>query len=258
MERLGLALADCAVRNPKLVYGRITGWGQSGPLAQATGHDLNYVAPTGLLSLSTHPGERPTVLGDAGGALGLAFGIACALIDARTSGRGRVVDGAIVDVVAMLDSIAQWVRGGGQIDGPEPSPFHDSPFYDVYACADGGSITVAALEPRFYALLLCKLGLSDVSPAQQYDKAAWPALKARFALQVPAPCPLVRIARRQRRLLRAGAEHGRSSSAPAQRRARHLPPGWRYQRPGRGRGAALSARCQRAERSSSPRPMHGA
>ena len=184
MERLGLGPADCAARNPRLVYGRMTGWGQSGPLAQAAGHDLNYVALTGLLSLSAHSGERPivppTVVGDASGALGLAFGIVCALLEARTSGRGRVVDGAIVDVLAMLGSIAQWIRAGGQIDGPQPSPFHDSPFYDIYACADGGFITLGALEPQFYALLLDKLGLTDVDPAGQYDKAAWPALKARF------------------------------------------------------------------------------
>lgn len=184
MERLGLGPADCGARNPKLVYGRMTGWGQSGPLAQAAGHDLNYVALTGLLSLSAHRGERPmvppTVVGDASGALGLAFGIACALLEARASGHGRVVDGAIVDVLAMLGGIAQWVRSSGQIDGPQPSPFHDSPFYDVYTCADGGFITLGALEPQFYALLLDKLGLTDVDPARQYDKAAWPALKTRF------------------------------------------------------------------------------
>ena len=160
MERLGLGPADCAARNPKLVYGRMTGWGQTGPLAQTAGHDLNYVALTGLLSLSAHRGERPivppTVVGDASGALGLAFGIACALVEARSSGRGRVVDGAIVDVLAMMGSIAQWVRGSGELDGPEPSPFHDSPFYDVYACADGGFITLGALEPQFYKLLLDK------------------------------------------------------------------------------------------------------
>jgi alpha-methylacyl-CoA racemase len=184
MERLGLGPGDCAARNPRLVYGRMTGWGQSGPLAQAAGHDLNYVALTGLLSLSAHRGERPivppTVVGDAAGALGLAFGMACALLDVRSSGRGRVVDGAIVDVLAMLGSIAQSVRASGQLDGPEPSPFHDSPFYDVYACADGGFVTLGALEPQFYAQLLDKLGLSDVDPAAQYDKSAWPRLKERF------------------------------------------------------------------------------
>lgn len=184
MERLGLGPADCAARNPRLVYGRMTGWGQSGPLAQAAGHDLNYVALTGILSLSARPGELPmippTVVGDAGGALGLAFGMVCALLDARASGRGRVVDGAIVDMVSMLGSIALWVRNNGQLDGPDPSPFHQSPFYDVYGCADGGFITIGALEPQFYALLLAKLGLSDVDPARQYDHAGWPELKARF------------------------------------------------------------------------------
>lgn len=184
MERLGLGPGDCAARNPRLVYGRMTGWGQSGPLAQAAGHDLNYVALTGLLSLSAHRGERPivppTVLGDAGGALGLAFGIACALLDARNTGKGRVVDSAIVDVVAMLGSIAQWVRGSGQLDGAAPSPFHDSPFYDVYACAGGDFITLGALEPQFYALLLEKLELTDVDPQKQYAHAEWPALKARL------------------------------------------------------------------------------
>ena len=189
MERLGFGPAECAARNPRLVYGRMTGWGQDGPLAQAAGHDLNYVALTGLLSLSAHKGQAPivppTVLGDAAGALGMAFGVACALVDARgngsSSGRGRIVDAAIVDIVAMLGTLVHWIRANGQIDGAQPSPFHDSPFYDVYACADGGFISLGAIEPPFYALLLSKLGLADVDPAGQYDTAAWPALKARIA-----------------------------------------------------------------------------
>jgi alpha-methylacyl-CoA racemase len=185
MERLGLGPTDCAARNPRLVYGRMTGWGQRGPLAQAAGHDLNYVALTGLLSLSAHRGERPivppTVLGDAAGALGLAFGMVCAILEARRSNCGRVVDGAIVDVVAMLGGIAQWVRANGQLDGAGASPFHDSPFYDVYACADGGFITIGALEPQFYSLLLEKLRIADVDPAAQYDRAGWPALKERLS-----------------------------------------------------------------------------
>lgn len=185
MERLGLGPADCAARNPRLVYGRMTGWGQDGPLAQAAGHDLNYVALTGLLSLAGRPGALPilpaTVVGDATGALGLAFGIACALIDARATSRGRVVDAAIVDIVAMLGTLVQWIRAAGQIDNPAlASPFHDSPFYDVYACADGGQITIGALEPQFHALLLSRLGLSDVNPGAQYDRAQWPALKAQL------------------------------------------------------------------------------
>lgn len=184
MEKLGLGPADCAARNPRLVYGRMTGWGQDGPLSQAAGHDLNYVALTGLLSLAARAGQAPivppTVMGDAAGALGLAFGIACALLDARSSGQGRVVDGAIVDVLAMLGTLVQWIRSAGQLDAPRPSPFHDSPFYDVYACADGGFITIGALEPQFYALLLQKLGFDDVDPQTQYRIEDWPALKARM------------------------------------------------------------------------------
>ena len=184
MERLGLGPAPCLKRNPRLVYGRMTGWGQSGPLAHAAGHDLNYLALTGLLALSARPGERPmappTVLGDASGALGLAFGIVCAVLQARSTGRGTVVDAAITDTVAMLGGIAHWVHASGAIGGPAPSAFHDSPFYDVYECADAQFITLGALEPQFYALLLQKLALHDVDPRGQYDSALWPALKARF------------------------------------------------------------------------------
>ncbi len=184
MERLGLGPAHCAKTNPRIVYGRMTGWGQSGPLAKAAGHDLNYVALTGMLSLSAHRGERPivppTVVGDASGALGLAFGMVCAILEARSSGRGRVVDAAIVDIVAMLGGIAHWIHSNGQLGGDAPSPFHDSPFYDVYRCADGGCITLGALEPQFYALLMDKLGLADVPLGQQYDSRAWPALKERL------------------------------------------------------------------------------
>jgi alpha-methylacyl-CoA racemase len=185
MERLGLGPAACAARNSRLVYGRMTGWGQTGPLAQAAGHDLNYIAVTGLLSLSARSGTAPivppTVLGDAAGALGLCFGVVSAVLDARSSGRGRVVDAAIVDVVAMLGTIVQGIRANGQIDGARPSPFYDSPFYDAYVCADGRFITIAALEPQFYALLLKKLRLDDVDPAAQYDRAQWRSLKTRLA-----------------------------------------------------------------------------
>jgi alpha-methylacyl-CoA racemase len=183
MERLGLGPSEFAERNPKLVYGRMTGWGQHGPLAQAAGHDLNYVALTGMLALSAHRGQKPIVppgvVGDAAGALGLAFGIVSALLGARDGGCGRVVDAAIVDITAMLGAIAQWIAGDAELNGP--APIHDSPFYDVYACADGGHITIGALEPQFYALLLSKLGMTDVDPAAQFDKAAWPSLKARLS-----------------------------------------------------------------------------
>ena len=184
MERLGLGPAECAARNPKLVYGRMTGWGQDGPLAQTAGHDLNYVALTGALSLVEREGAAPivppTLLGDAGGALGLAFGIVSGVLSARATGKGCVVDAAILDMVASLSGIALWARASGMLDAGRPSIFHDSPFYDSYACADGRYVTIGALEPQFYALLLDKLGLADLDPKAQYDTAQWPALKRRF------------------------------------------------------------------------------
>jgi alpha-methylacyl-CoA racemase len=184
MERLGLGPAECARRNPRLVYGRITGWGQDGPLAQVAAHDLNYLALSGVLSLAAHEGQAPmtppTVLGDGGGAIGLAFGIMSAVFAAGRSGKGCVVDCSIVDVVASLSGIALVARASGMLDGGNPTALHGSPFYDVYACADGRYITVGTLEPQFYAALLDKLGLADVDPKAQYDKSAWPALKDRL------------------------------------------------------------------------------
>src|SRR5271165_1298235 len=121
MERLRLGPADCAKRNPRLVYGRMTGWGQDGPLAQAAGHDLNYLALSGVLSLTERPGAQPiappTVLGDAGGALGLAFGIVSGILAASRTGKGAVVDCAIVDIAAALSGIALWARSNGVLDG---------------------------------------------------------------------------------------------------------------------------------------------
>jgi alpha-methylacyl-CoA racemase len=183
MERLGLGPADCARRNPRLVYGRMTGWGQDGPLSRAAGHDLNYLALSGILSLAGRDGQAPipppTVLGDGGGALGLAFGLVAAVFAASRSGKGCVVDCSIVDIAVSLGGIALAARAGGMLDAP--SPFHDSPFYDVYACADGRYVSIGALEPKFYAELLERLGLAEVDPKAQYDRAAWPALKAQLS-----------------------------------------------------------------------------
>ena len=188
MERLGLGPSEFAHAHPALVYARMTGWGQSGPLAHAAGHDVNYVALSGALALSSRPGERPiippTVLGDAGGALAMAFGIVSALLQVRVSGRGCVVDASILDTMASLGGLAQWVAASGGLGGPEPSAFHDSPFYDVYTCSDGLHISLGALEPQFYRLLIEKLGWSDVDPSAQYDKTTWPALKQRLADQI--------------------------------------------------------------------------
>ena len=184
MERLGFGPDECLALNPRLIYGRMTGWGQDGPLAQAAGHDLNYIALSGLLALGrpqdAPPRVPPTLAGDAIGALGLAFGILAAAFEAKSSGRGQVVDAAITDMVATLGSIAHWICAAGELGGAKASVFYDSPFYDVYQCSDGKWISLGALEPQFYALLLAKLGLDDVSAAAQHDISTWPALKARL------------------------------------------------------------------------------
>jgi alpha-methylacyl-CoA racemase len=191
MERLGFGPDAALARQPRLVYGRVTGWGQTGPLAQAAGHDINYVALTGVLSTSSRPGQAPvippTIVGDmAGGAMFLAFGLVCALHETRNSGCGQVVDAAMIDGVAAMSGLVHQMRGNGfWCDEPERNLFaNSSPFYEVFECADGRHITLGAIEPQFYAELLKRLGLADVDPAGQYDHRAWPALKARVAEQI--------------------------------------------------------------------------
>ena len=188
MERLGFGADAVAARNPKLVYGRVTGWGQSGPLAHAAGHDINYVSLSGAMSIASRPGEAPmvpaTLVGDmGGGAMFLAFGIVCALLEARAGGRGQVVDAAMVDGVATLASLVQQRRGARTwSDEPRENFFlGSSPFYDCFECADGRFVSLGAIEPAFYAELLSRLGLDDVDPARQYRTEDWPALRARMA-----------------------------------------------------------------------------
>lgn len=188
MERLGLGPDAVAKENAKLVYGRMTGWGQTGPLAQAAGHDINYVSLTGAMSLSARPGGLPTIpptlIGDAGGgAMFLVTGILAALLEARESGQGQVIDAAIVDGTAALSALIHSMRGvGAWHNMPERNFFsHTSPFYDAFECADGQYVTFGAIEPQFYAELLQRLGLSDVEVARQYDYREWPALKARIS-----------------------------------------------------------------------------
>jgi len=186
MERLGLGPDVCLARNRRLVYGRMTGWGQSGPLAQAAGHDLNYVALVGALDLAPRPRGKPavppTVMGDAGGAVFLAFGIVCGILEARRSGHGQVVDQAMVDAASTLTAIFRATAATGALSNAAgASFFHDSDFYDVYECSDGRHIAIAALERKFYVLLTDKLGLDCGDPATQYDPAFWPARKARLA-----------------------------------------------------------------------------
>lgn len=189
MERLGFSPEEVARRAPRLVFGRVTGWGQTGPLSQAAGHDINYVALTGVMSTSMRPGQAPvlppTIVGDmAGGAMFLLFGLMCAMHEARQSGRGQVVDAAMIDGVAAMSGLMHQMRGamGYWKDDPAQNHFlNTSPFYEAFECADGRYITLGAIEPQFYALQLQKLGLPDVDPRRQYQSADWPELKSRVA-----------------------------------------------------------------------------
>lgn len=191
MERLGLGPERFEASNPRLVFGRVTGWGQTGPLAQSAGHDINYVALTGALSIAGRPGVAPslpaTLIGDmAGGAMFLAFGLVCALLEAKASGRGQVVDAAMIDGVGTLTALIHSLRGTGLwSERPAENFFlHSSPFYDSFECADGQYLTLGAIEPQFYRELLQRLELGDVDPALQYDTRQWPALRERVAARV--------------------------------------------------------------------------
>jgi len=191
MERLGLGPETFSASHPRLVYGRLTGWGQTGPLAQAAGHDINYVALTGVLSIASHSGVAPslpaTLVGDmGGGAMLLAFGLMAALWEAQRSGRGQVVDAAMVDGVGLLSSLLHSLRAAGRwSDEPAQNFFlHSSPFYDCFECADGRFVSLGALEPQFYAELLHRLGLGDVDPSAQQDWRQWPALRERVAARI--------------------------------------------------------------------------
>ena len=187
MERLAFGPDAVAARCPKLVYGRVTGWGQHGPLAQAAGHDINYVSLTGAMSIAGRPHNAPmipaTLVGDmGGGAMFLAFGIVCALLEAQRSGRGQVIDAAMVDGVAALSSLIHQRRGAGTWSDEAARNFFlgTSPFYDVFECADG-HVSLGAIEPKFYAALLQRLGLNDVEASRQYVFEDWPALRQRVA-----------------------------------------------------------------------------
>lgn len=189
MERLGLGPQECLRINPRLVYGRMTGWGQSGPLAPHAGHDTNYAALSGALWGCSPADARPVspfaVLGDiGGGAMYLMTGLLSGIVQARVTGRGTVVDAAIVDGAAHMLNLMLSARQNGLVADVRGHSIHDSaPFYDTYVCADGHHITLGTLEPQFYALLLDTLGLAEdphfASP--QWDKAAWPARRSRLA-----------------------------------------------------------------------------
>ncbi|MCP2336398.1 CaiB/BaiF CoA transferase family protein [Actinomadura rupiterrae] len=187
-ERLGLGPDDCLARNPRLVYGRMTGWGQEGPLAQSAGHDIGYIAVTGALHAIGRAGGPPQVpmnlLGDfAGGSMYLVVGVLAALLESRTSGRGQVVDAAIVDGTTHLSTFIHGFMAGGLWQDERGVNMLDTgaPWYDVYETADGGHMAVGALEPQFYAEFLRLLGLADAGLPGQHDRDAWPELRERFA-----------------------------------------------------------------------------
>jgi alpha-methylacyl-CoA racemase len=192
MERLGLGPTACAARNPRLVYGRVTGWGQDGPLAHAAGHDLNYLALTGILAAIGRRGGPPAIplnlLGDyAGGALSLAFGTVCALLETGRSGRGQVVDAAMTEGALTLFAPFFGLAAAGLHRPERGTNLLDSgaPHYDVYACADGEWISIAPLEAKFRSILLAKLGFDPDGFPDLADPANWPRarelLAARFA-----------------------------------------------------------------------------
>ncbi len=187
MERLGLGPEVLLARNPRVVYGRMTGYGQDGPMAKVAGHDINYISIAGALGAIARHGERPlfplNLLGDyGGGAMFLAFGMVCGLLQARSSGQGQVVDASMVDGAALLTNLFYGLRASGVWSDEPGTNVLDSGahFYEVYETSDGGHIAVGALEPQFYATLLDLLGVAP-EDAPQWDRERWPELKQRFA-----------------------------------------------------------------------------
>ncbi|MGH8978346.1 MAG: CaiB/BaiF CoA transferase family protein, partial [Acidimicrobiia bacterium] len=186
-ERLGLGPDDCLARNPKLVYGRMTGWGQDGPMAQAAGHDINYIALAGALAHFGRAGGKPTpplnLVGDfGGGGMFMAFGIVCGILEAQKSGKGQVIDVAMVDGSAVLMSMMWGLTKIGFWDEQLGVNILDTgaPFYDTYETADGKFVSLGSLEPQFYAELVQKLGLEDAGLPAQMDRAGWEALRTKF------------------------------------------------------------------------------
>lgn len=191
MERLGLGPADCLELNPRLAYGRVTGWGQQGPLAPAAGHDLNYIALTGVLNAIGTRDSGPVMplnlLGDfAGGGMLLAFGVLAAVIEARVSGRGQVIDAAMVDGASSLASLIWGMRSAGWWPGGRGENMLDggAHFYGVFECADGKWITLASIEPPFHVAMLAALGLDPALAKVQHDARQWPTLRERVAAAV--------------------------------------------------------------------------
>ena len=189
MERLGLSPDACMARNPKLIFGRMTGWGQEGPYAQSAGHDINYISLAGSLAHFARAGEAPVpplnMVGDfGGGGMFLAFGVVCALLEAQRSGRGQIVDAAMIDGASTLMSMFWAFKAMGAFDENRPGTNlldTGAYFYDVYACSDGKYVSIGSIEPQFYAELLQLTGLADDHEfANQMDHGTWPRLKERM------------------------------------------------------------------------------
>ena len=187
MERLGLGPDVVLKRNPKIVYGRMTGWGQTGPYANAAGHDMNYIAISGALhaiGLGDKPIPPLNLVGDfGGGALYLAFGLLAGVIHARASGQGQVIDCAMSDGAASLMAMFYGFKASGMWTDNRRENMLDggAHFYDTYQCSDGRWISIGSIEPQFYALLLEKTGITDPAFQQQMNRAEWPALRAKLA-----------------------------------------------------------------------------
>jgi alpha-methylacyl-CoA racemase len=187
-ERLGIGPDECLARNPRLVYGRMTGWGQNGPYARAAGHDINYIALAGALEPIGRRGEAPVpplnLVGDfGGGGMLLAFGVVCGVVEAQRSGQGQVIDAAMVDGAAALMTMTHAFRAMGIWDDERGTNMLDTGahFYDVYETADGKYVSIGSIEPQFYAELLRLTGLEGEDLPWQHDRVQWPALKERMA-----------------------------------------------------------------------------
>jgi len=187
-ERLGIGPDECLARNPRLAYGRMTGWGQDGPYASTAGHDINYIALAGALEPIGRRGENPVpplnLIGDfGGGGMYLAFGMVCAILEARSSGRGQVIDAAMVDGAASLTTFFHGFRAMGVWDDERGTNLLDTGahFYDVYETSDEKYVSIGSIEPQFYAELREKLGLDDPKWDQQMSRTAWPELKDEIA-----------------------------------------------------------------------------
>jgi len=188
MERLGLGPDECLKRNPKLIYGRMTGWGQEGPLAHAAGHDINYIALSGVLASIGRRGEAPVpplnLVGDfGGGGLYLALGVVAGLLEAQKSGKGQVVDSAMVDGAASLLTAIYGMHASGMWSDKRGDNILDTGahFYDVYETKDGEYVSIGSIETKFYAELLKRSGLEGQEMPRQMDRKAWPDLKEKFA-----------------------------------------------------------------------------